>query len=743
MYNSRYGYHGGGGYGQGYGSSSGSYGNSFSRSRARENESQRARDSYKDKRYERKADGTIVSTDGSVEIRKGAYGSNITIKSPNITIHTQEKEISAFAEQQIENSERKNANLNRLFNAVERGDLRNLNLHQYGNNINNLKKPETNVTLLEAAMKKQQFEVAKLLIQRGAKVKINFTIDGMTPLHLAVKHDQYELAELILQKGGDVNAHPYIAPTPTDIYSSSRVLRVTPLNEAIKTGNVDIFNLLLQHGARITYEDMELVVRNKKYDIIQALIEIENVDLDILLSSAIQTADLDLINMLLSRVDINKLITFEVDSANLEFNVGGSSSMGRHFHRGYQESNRMVSKKMVPLYASVILKQFAVMEYLIEIGARYDINWEFHDYNVQNRFLQKLFQQHPEDLRIAAKLALLNYEAGKYELALENFNLVLDYIYLKPELITMYENALEIVAESSRGNTNLKQELCTHYNRMIQLSIRGNELAKAQIYNGKLVQYLPELHRKLNEVKILLDLGVDGLYSEILRNLDDILKITPYNSQVINIKAVVQHKNQDYSSALESFDKAISLMPKNIVFLANKASLLKDMGEYNKSAILFFEVAQLMLQNERSPEVDCDEELIGEQYSDESSDAFRNEIYSRIKNFVIAVEKLVANNSPQQLINNIQYKAINILNQIIEFWSNTKDVDVKKPADVEILMAKFDSLELTIAEVDAKMQEEFQSNKNSLATAIEEMRITLVGNSSERGGDFSCGDSDF
>lgn len=60
------------------------------------------------------------------------------------------------------------------------------------------------------------------------------SIDGITPLHAAIRQENYEMIERLLQMGASVNIQ-------------SLEMKQTPLHFAIQTKNVDIINLVLDH----------------------------------------------------------------------------------------------------------------------------------------------------------------------------------------------------------------------------------------------------------------------------------------------------------------------------------------------------------------------------------------------------------------------------------------------------------------------------------------------------------------
>jgi len=78
-------------------------------------------------------------------------------------------------------------------------------------------------------------EVVKLLIERGANVRVQSKPGGWTPLHSAAESGHRDVAALLLKSGADVNAIDKI--------------RGTPLSLAVWRGDTELTKLLLASGA--------------------------------------------------------------------------------------------------------------------------------------------------------------------------------------------------------------------------------------------------------------------------------------------------------------------------------------------------------------------------------------------------------------------------------------------------------------------------------------------------------------
>lgn len=124
-------------------------------------------------------------------------------------------------------------------------------------------------TLLDA-VKENQFEKAKLLIEKGANVNSKDKY-GDTPLHAAILQGNIEIAKLLLKNGADINAKDnsgftvmhnchspevvaYLIEKGADINARDR-LGLTPLHWAVKQGYQATVELLIEYKADINIQD--------------------------------------------------------------------------------------------------------------------------------------------------------------------------------------------------------------------------------------------------------------------------------------------------------------------------------------------------------------------------------------------------------------------------------------------------------------------------------------------------------
>ncbi|KAH8981650.1 ankyrin repeat-containing domain protein [Lactarius akahatsu] len=148
---------------------------------------------------------------------------------------------------------------------------------------------------LVAALSQGHFQIAELLFQHGHDIRtplhiaIGWTndlavgaarfllkhdadvnaqnIDLMTPLHLAAAREKFEVAQMLLQRGADVNSQNLGGETPLHLVAGSTSQwndghrsnhgadDETPLHNASLTWNVDVAQVLLNHGAYVNAEN--------------------------------------------------------------------------------------------------------------------------------------------------------------------------------------------------------------------------------------------------------------------------------------------------------------------------------------------------------------------------------------------------------------------------------------------------------------------------------------------------------
>ncbi len=98
-------------------------------------------------------------------------------------------------------------------------------------------------TPLYFAVAWERWEIAKLLIAKGADVNAKSSDYDKTPLHLAMIEDNMEIVELLIAKGADVNAK-----TTSDL---------TPLHIAAYKNHKEIAEKLIAKGAVVNMKDVE------------------------------------------------------------------------------------------------------------------------------------------------------------------------------------------------------------------------------------------------------------------------------------------------------------------------------------------------------------------------------------------------------------------------------------------------------------------------------------------------------
>lgn len=149
--------------------------------------------------------------------------------------------------------------------------------------VNKLHK--STLTALHYAVINRNLKMVNLLLQNNADVNIADR-NGWTALHVAMKDTNIEIAKLLIQHQADVNAHEYQKGlTPLDLtedYAINKLLLENgahPKNKnlfyAIKSGNYDLVNLLIQYGADVNNKE--------SFPLLLASIEIANLEIATLL----------------------------------------------------------------------------------------------------------------------------------------------------------------------------------------------------------------------------------------------------------------------------------------------------------------------------------------------------------------------------------------------------------------------------------------------------------------------------
>ena len=124
-------------------------------------------------------------------------------------------------------------------------------------------KDENGLSALTIAKYSRQEAIAKMLVDRGARLDIfsastagvqsrvvdllaqdrglvnSYSSDGWTPLHVAAFFSQKEIVEVLLANGADVHAR------------SRNAMGNTPLHAAVAARNADVVPVLLSHGADV------------------------------------------------------------------------------------------------------------------------------------------------------------------------------------------------------------------------------------------------------------------------------------------------------------------------------------------------------------------------------------------------------------------------------------------------------------------------------------------------------------
>ena len=106
--------------------------------------------------------------------------------------------------------------------------------------------------------------IARLLIERGARINVNSAGHNRTPLDLAAREGDLEMVELLVDNGANVNNYK-------------------PLHHASGKGHLEIVTYLVEHGANLNEPDIEIgvdvlsplheAVRGGHFDVVEYLVE--------------------------------------------------------------------------------------------------------------------------------------------------------------------------------------------------------------------------------------------------------------------------------------------------------------------------------------------------------------------------------------------------------------------------------------------------------------------------------------
>ncbi|MBW1810300.1 MAG: ankyrin repeat domain-containing protein [Deltaproteobacteria bacterium] len=178
----------------------------------------------------------------------------------------------ARAERKARKAEQYTENMKTL-QAIRRGDLAEVEL-RLDNGCPVDTTNQTSRTLLQHAIAAKQFEIARLLIERGADLNVRSkgrsTAGKQSPLHMCVISNNIEFAKLLLDKGADVNGGEGTHLTPlhlvarTDNQEMAKLLLSaeakvdartkggrTPLHEAATYAKIKVAGLLISKGADV------------------------------------------------------------------------------------------------------------------------------------------------------------------------------------------------------------------------------------------------------------------------------------------------------------------------------------------------------------------------------------------------------------------------------------------------------------------------------------------------------------
>lgn len=128
---------------------------------------------------------------------------------------------------------------------------------------------DSNVFLLTYAVLYNQEDIVKLILTRNAKLDI-LDIDGRSILYIPIKYGYFNITNILLEKNKNT-----IGVSIVNVKDSKGNI---PLHYAIHFQDIQIFKLLLKHGANIFFSDskgnnsLHLAVHSKNYELCKLII---------------------------------------------------------------------------------------------------------------------------------------------------------------------------------------------------------------------------------------------------------------------------------------------------------------------------------------------------------------------------------------------------------------------------------------------------------------------------------------
>ncbi len=132
-----------------------------------------------------------------------------------------------------------------IFKAIEAGNIKYLEVLLPADvNVSSLKNPKTAERPLKTAVKCKQVEVLKFLINRGAKIDVDYTsfFSGKSPLIDAIEADSLEMVKVLVENGAQVNPEKH---------------EKSPLFLAALWKKQKTIQYLVEKGANPNFEDCE------------------------------------------------------------------------------------------------------------------------------------------------------------------------------------------------------------------------------------------------------------------------------------------------------------------------------------------------------------------------------------------------------------------------------------------------------------------------------------------------------
>ncbi len=205
-------------------------------------------------------------------------------------------------------------------------------------------------------------EEVKKLLDAGVSVQITYDYYHTSPLHTAACNDQFEIAKLLIERGADIHMKTEFGYTP--LYSAlSLSLSLKETDERVKL--TDTMKLLIEHGADIHETDARGLTilmhaagssNSQNIKMIKILIDMG------LRTDVTDDHGNNLIHLLASKYYCNNVHNQDNQFKLIELFLSCGVDMNAKNNEG-----------LTPLAISVKNKKYEIVRFLIDCGGKFDI----------------------------------------------------------------------------------------------------------------------------------------------------------------------------------------------------------------------------------------------------------------------------------------------------------------------------------------------------------------------------------